>query len=186
MSLRTLPGVALILAAGAVAGVSSAMVAIESLGWSPAAPGSIWNSRDTSPDAAAHPYAVAHYLLQGRLPASDQTHEFGADRDSAGNRISADCTYTLSGTPDITNWWSLSAGSGTRGTDPRSTFLTSSDAVRNPDGTLTVTLSPQPMTGNWIRPPTAGRYVLIYTVAGFFSADHAAAVPPFTLAKARC
>lgn len=187
MNLRKLPGALLILAAGAAAGLISAMVAIESLGFAPAAPGSIWQSRDTSPEATARPYAVAHYLLQGRLPAStDQTHEFSAARDSEGDRISAQCVYALTGTPDSGRWWSLSAGSGTRGSDPRSTFLTSSDAVRNADGTLTVTLSQQPMPGNWIRPPTPGRYVLIYTAAGFSPGGDASAVPPFTLKKTRC
>lgn len=187
MNLRRLPGAALILAAGAVAGLISAVVAIESLGWAPAGPGSNWQSRDTSHDAAAHPYAVAHYLLQGRLPASsDQTQEFAADRDSDGNRIYAECTYALTGTPDARHWWSLSAGSGTRAADPHSTFLTSSDAVRNADGTLTVALSLQPMPGNWIRPPTSGRYVLIYTVAGFAAAGDAGLVPPFALKKTGC
>ena len=187
MDWKKLPSAALTLAAGAIAGLISAMVAIESLGREPAAPGSIWQSRDTSPDGVAHPYAVAHYLLQGRLPASsDQTHEFAADRDAEGNRISAECIYTLNGTPDNAHWWSLSAGSGTRGTNPRSTYLTSSDAVRNADGTLTVTLAQHPMPGNWIRPPPPGRYVRIYTVAGFAAAGAAGAVPPFTLATARC
>ncbi len=187
MNLRKLPGAVLTLAAGAALGLISAMLAIELLGFAPAAPGSIWQSRDTSPDATAHPYAVAHYLLQGRLPAStDQTHEFSADRDQEGNRISAECIYALTGKPDTGHWWSLSAGSGTRGSDPHSTFLTSSDAVRNADGTLSVTLSQQPMPGNWIRPPTPGRYMLIYTVAGFSAAGDAGAVPPFTLNKVRC
>ena len=187
MNLRKFPGVVFTLAAGAAGGLISAMLAIETLGFAPAAPGSIWHSRDTSPEAVAYPYAVAHYLLQGRLPAStEQSQEFAAERDSEGNRISAECTYALTGKPDLAHWWSLSAGSGTRGSDPRSTFLTSSDAVREADGTLTVTLSQHPAPGNWIRPPTQGRYALIYTVAGFSTADDAAAIPPFTVTRTRC
>ena len=53
MMVRRLPGVALYLAAGAVAGLISAVAAIESFGWAQAAPGSLWTSRDTAVYTAA-------------------------------------------------------------------------------------------------------------------------------------
>ena len=65
-------------------------------------------------------------------------------------------------------------------------FLTASDAVLNTDGTLTVMLSRRPMPGNWLRPLAAGRFSLIYTVAGFAAADTAAVVPPFSVKRTSC
>ena len=187
MPLRNLPDFAVYLAAGAVAGLLSAVVAIDSVGSEPAAPGSIWLSHSAATRAPANPYALAHYLLQGRFPSStNQTHEFLADRDGDGNRIHADCTYAITGTPDPAHWWNLSGGSGDGGPVPHSTFLTSSDAVLNSDGTLTATLSRLPRPGNWIRPQASGRFSLIYTVAGFAAATGAAVIPPFSIKQTGC
>jgi hypothetical protein len=166
--------------------VVSAVVAIASYGAAPIAADSLWEARDTSHASAAHPYAIAHYLLAGRFPPStSQSHEFVAERDQNGNRFHADCVYEISGKPDSANWWSLAAGSGIA-TTPTSSTIAAGEPVLNIDRTLTVVVSRDPRPGNWIRPAAPGVFEMIYTVASFVPAGRSSSLPPFSIKKVQC
>ncbi len=112
----------------------------------------------------ADPYTVAHIARQGGLPitaASAMT--FTATRDSAGSRLSGDCTYEIRGAGVPALWWSLGAfkpdGEIMPSKTGRSSF-TSANILAAPGGTFTVRLSPDVQPGNWL-PATRGNRVVL-------------------------
>jgi hypothetical protein len=171
---------------GAVVGYVSATGAIGSIGASPAGTGGTWLRWDTAPSSAAHPYAIAHYLLQGRFPPpAGQVVEFVTSRDKDGNPIDADCSYSVTGKPDLARWWSIAIPTGIAGR-AANPVITAETAVLNAGGQLALTISPHPAPGNWLRPASDANFSLLYTVAAPAVAPDAAAAPPLTVSRLGC
>jgi len=169
---------------GVLGGYLSATAAIGSFGVSPAGAGSQWQHRDVALASAAHPYAVAHYLLSGRFPPpSGQIVEFTADRDKDGNPIDGNCIYTITGKPAASRWWSIAIPQSAAGMNP---VITSEAAVLDATGLLTVTVSRHPAPGNWLRSAADGKYSLIYAVSESETASDAATPPPFVVKRTEC
>ena len=108
--MRQVIGGTLFIITGALVGAGSAMTLTEYLGTEPALAGSPWQSRDTSYQSAAHPYVIAHFLNEGRLPpAAGLWREYAATRSDDGAVLSIACVYTLAATlhqrwPSRTAW----------------------------------------------------------------------------------
>ncbi len=169
---------------GALGGYISATAAIGSFGASPAGVGGQWRHWDIAPASAAHPYAVANYLLAGRFPPpSGQIMEFVTDRDKAGNAIDGDCVYSVAGKPAAARWWSIAIPETGAAANP---VVTAETAVIDANGLLTVTISRHPVPGNWLRPALGKNYSLIYAVTESETASEAAAPPPFTISRTEC
>ena len=169
---------------GALGGYLSATAAIGNFGASPAGAGSQWQHRDVALASAAHPYAVAHYLLAGRFPPpSGQIVEFTTDRDKDGNPIDGNCVYTVTGKPPASRWWSIAIPQSTAGMNP---VITSEAAVLDANGLLTVTISRYPVPGNWLKPAADDPYSLIYAVSESETASAATAPPPFAVKRTEC
>ncbi len=169
---------------GALGGYLSATAAIGNFGASPAAAGSQWQHRDVAPASAAHPYAVANYLLAGRFPPpSRQIVEFTTDRDKDGNPIAGNCVYTVTGEPPESRWWSIAIPQSAAGGNP---VVTSEAAVLDANGLLTVTISRYPVPGNWLKPAADDRYSLIYAVWESGAPSETAAPPPFIVKRTEC
>ena len=175
------------LTVGVIIGLISAVAAVDSIGASAVRPGSIWQSWDTSPTARLHPYAIAHYLLGGRLPpAAGQMRELAAERDRDGGVISSGCTYTVTGRPGARAWWSLAASAGGSSAPSIAGMLTSDNAILDSDGSLTVTVSRAPQPGNWIRPPERSNFVLLFMVAGETGLSQRDQLPDLLVKRSSC
>lgn len=169
---------------GALGGYVSATAAIGSFGVSPAGAGSQWQHWDVALSSAAHPYAIAHYLLAGRFPPpSGQVMEFVTDRDKDGNAIDGDCVYSVTGKPAAARWWSIAIPETGAAANP---VVTAETAVMDANGLLTVTISRHPVPGNWLRPASGENYSLIYAVTESETASEATAPPPFTINRTEC
>ena len=150
--------------------------------------GSAWEARDMSAASRAHPYAIAHYLLDGRLPPSEgQFVELTAERDAEGKAVVATCDYALTleaGT--LPRWWSLSAYAGTL--TPEGSTVMSPTAVTEADGSLKITVSRHPQPGNWIKAPASGQYKLIFTASESAGASSGKPKTPglFAIARSGC
>ena len=173
-------------AAGAMAGLASAVAAIEYSNTSRRDSESPWQSWEIAP-GSADPYALDHYMLAGRFPpAAGQLRELSTQRTSDGKTLNAACEYVLTANTAPNSWWSLAAYSG-RGASPAAGAVLSSDmAIQESDGSLRLTVSRIPASGNWLRPPSAGGFTLIYTTAQISPGRTESAEPVFTVEQARC
>src|SRR5208337_1047723 len=93
-----------------VAGLGSAWRAVDH-GFSAAAnrygPWAFWFREGT---ADGDPYTLAHVARQGVLPLTAASNMvFAATRDSAGSRLSGDCTYEIRGIAVPSLWWNIAA-----------------------------------------------------------------------------
>jgi hypothetical protein len=180
-------GGTLYMVAGGLIGIATAIVSVDYLGSSPLTPGSNWRSFGVAADSPAAFYANAHYLLGGRLPpAPGQQQEMTASRDSDGNLLSAGCNYLVTGDEWNHVWWSIATASEA-GVMPRvETMLTGDSVVYEADGSLRITVSAGPATGNWIRPPSARNFILIFTAAGESGLSRQEPLPDLTVSKGDC
>jgi hypothetical protein len=93
-----------------------------------------------------------------------ETIYFGANTDSAGEKLTGNCTYEIHG-PDLpTRWWSITL----YGSDhylianPQNRFsYASANIARDPDNGFTITVSPKPAPGNWLNTAGAPGLVLL-------------------------
>jgi hypothetical protein len=124
-------------------------------------PWAFWSRQGT---ADADPNTIAHIAREGTVPvtaASAMT--FTATRDSAGARLSGDCTYEVRGYSVPALWWSIAAfradGEVMRNKTGRSSF-SSANISAAPDGSFLMRLSPEVQPGNWL-PAERGRRVVL-------------------------
>lgn len=174
---------------GALAGVGSALLGMDSLGSYPVGTGSPWQSWNLAPSGRAHPYALDHFLIAGRLPpATAQMREFAAQRTGGGDALVSDCRYrlvapgTAGGGP---RWWSMLATTG-RGEPREASFLSSNGAIAESDGSIRITVSRDPAAGNWIQAPANGAFSLVYTVADPATVSKRRAPPAFSIERIGC
>ena len=124
-------------------------------------PWAYWSRQGT---ADADPYTIAHIAREGTLPitaAADMT--FTATRDSAGARLSGDCTYEVRGYSVPALWWNIAAFRADGEVMPNKTGrsdFTSANISTAPDGSFLVRLSPEVQPGNWL-PAERGRRVVL-------------------------
>ena len=175
------------LAIGALLGGASAVAAIAGFGSAPAADDAGWHSWDTAVTSRIHPYAIAHYLQQGRLPPSiSQTREYSSDRDADGRSLDGACGYLISGAPGTARWWSLTTQSTGLSASRANPTLSSDMAVLESDGSLRVTISPAPAAGNWIRPAASGAFALVFTGAVFPASSEHDSAPRLNIKQIGC
>jgi len=185
--MRQIIGGTLFIITGALAGAGSAMTLTEYLGMEPALAGSPWQSRDTSILSPAHPYVIAHYLNEGRLPpAAGLWREYAATKSDDGAVLSIACVYTLTAKLPAHRWWSVAAASGGRGERPGNGVITSDTAVAEPNGMVTLTVSREAVAGNWLKPPPTGTFSLLYTIAGPQSEQAPSPAAMFTIKRRDC
>lgn len=123
----------------------------------------------------ADPYTLAHDAREGTLPlttASAMT--FTATRDSAGSKLSGDCTYEVRGYSIPSLWWNIAAfktdGRVMANKTGRSAY-SSANIATAPDGSFTVRLSPEVQPGNWLPAERGQRFVLRLNVLRPLSPD---------------
>jgi len=111
------------------------------------------------------PYAHAGIVRDGVLPVGiGDGVAFYAGSDDAGGSLDGRCVYALSGLTPSARYWTValydSAGRLVANALDRHSF-TSTEIVRNVDGSFTITVAPQARPGNWL--PTGGieRFLLV-------------------------
>jgi len=142
--------------------------------------------------ADADPYTVAHVARQGTLPiTSTSAMTFTAARDSAGARLSGDCTYDIRGYAVPALWWDIAAfrpdGQIMPNKTGRSSF-SSDNLVVGPGGAFLVRLSPAVQPGNWLPSERGGHIVLRLNILralapGSLLGQGASSLPAITLVE---
>ncbi|HUR44066.1 MAG TPA: DUF1214 domain-containing protein [Aestuariivirga sp.] len=176
----------LAVAAGILAGLASAVAAIELYSATPVDSAGPWRSWDVSSSSKIRPYALDHYLMSGRFPpAAGQMREFSTHRTSDGSTLNGACDYLLVAKTAPALWWTLAAFSDDA-TPGSNAVITADTVIAENDGSIRLIVSHSPANGNWIRPSSAGNFTLLYTIAEPSSDFARAALPMFTVERVGC
>ncbi len=125
------------------------------------------------------PYTNAFVSRSGWLPMTS-THAlyYIAQNDSKNRKISANCTYKLTGKPIAADWWSLGLfdekGHIIENKAKRYAF-NSANTLRKIDGTFTIWLSQKVHSGNWLPLTKGDENSLVMRIFGPQKADDAQA-----------
>ena len=126
--------------------------------------------------ADADPYTLARNARLGILPVTANSGMvFTATRDSAGSRLSGDCTYEIRGTSVPSLWWDIAAFTPYGETMPNKTGrsgFSSANILAAPDGRFRVRLSPDVQPGNWIPAARGTRITLQLSILRPFNPDN--------------
>ena len=172
--------------AGILAGLASAVAAIELYSATPVEPESPWRSWDVSANSRIRPYALDHYLMSGRFPpAAGQMREFSTHRTSDGGTLNGACDYVLVAKAAPSSWWTLAAFSD-NSNSASNAVITADTAVAESDGSIHLSVSHSPASGNWIRSPSGSNFTLLYTVAEPSSNRARSVLPIFTVERVGC
>lgn len=172
---------------GFLAGLGSAIAAIEFYSAVPVELGSPWQSWDISANNNARPYALDHYLMAGRFPpAAGQMREFAANTANDGNSLTGACSYMLVANPAPPLWWAIGIFSSGTSSPITNGVISADTAVIEGDGSLRLAVSRFPASGNWIRPPSATEFTLLYTIAEPSSDLFRGSTPMFTIERSGC
>ena len=138
------------------------------------------------------PYSRASYARLGALPTvlADGL-EFTARRDSAGKALNGGCTIRITGTIPQSRFWTITVidGDGALIANPSGrTGFTSTELIRNGDGTVEIIAAPRARAGNWL-PTAPGKVALVLrlydTQIGVASRTTDAPLLP-TIAQEKC
>jgi len=172
---------------GFLAGLGSAIAAIELFSAVPIEPESPWHSWDISASNRIRPYALDHYLMAGRFPpAAGQMREFAAKAANDGAALNGACSYLLMAKTAPSLWWTMGVfASGSTGFAPNA-VITADTAVVESDGSLRLAVSRLPASGNWIKSSSSTEFTLLYTIAEPSSNFSREPLPLFTIERSGC
>ena len=146
----------LVIATGLLLGWLSARIMLNQAdaNGSPALGG--WHASSVSGTGLLSIYESGHYLLSGKLPPPGHVRLFSRTVDDDGNQLRGDCVVVLEGTMPQARWWSVNAQGG-----GPAQGIAAGNAVEEAAGTVAITVSRNPMPGNWFAPATDGNYTLL-------------------------
>jgi hypothetical protein len=151
---------------GVIGGWASALWFIDSVGSKPAGVTGNWRLWDLASGTSSNPYALAHFLFEGRVPpAQSLFHIYSNSRDDDGNTLRSSCVYMISARELESRWWSISVGPLDVLDRDSSPVITSDEVVRAADNSLNISLAKSPVAGNWIRPAMDGNLVIQLVVS---------------------
>ncbi|THF47596.1 DUF1214 domain-containing protein [Allorhizobium terrae] len=129
-----------------------------------------WRAFPEAQTASADPYARSHRARAGRLLlGSAEGLTFIATTDSSGQRLTGLCRYRLSGSVPTTRFWTLYAtrpnGEPLKVSPDLPTALNSIIALKNPEGSMDITISAKATANNWLAvAPDGGPIMLNLTL----------------------
>jgi hypothetical protein len=128
-----------------------------------------WQAFPEMQTADADPYAKSHRARAGRLLyGTAEGLVFTASDDDSGAKLTASCTYRISGqTPPARLWTLFIAGNDARPIEDaadRPSTINSWVVLRKPDSTFSITVSSSAQSGNWLALPQAGNFRLVWTL----------------------
>jgi hypothetical protein len=114
-----------------------------------------WRAFPQAQTTSADPYARSHRARAGRLLlGSAEGLTFIATTDTTGQRLTGLCRYKLSGSLPIARFWTLYAtrpnGDPLPVSENLPTALNSIISLKNPDGTLNITIGAKAAPNNWL------------------------------------
>lgn len=117
-----------------------------------------WRAFPQAQTSAADPYARSHRARAGRLLlGSAEGLTFIATTDTSGQRLNGSCRYKLSGRLPVARFWTLYASRPNEEplniSNDLPKALNSVISLKNPDGTLTISISAKAEAGNWLAIP---------------------------------
>lgn len=128
-----------------------------------------WQAFPEMQTANADPYAKSHRARAGRLLyGTAEGLVFTASDDDAGGRLTASCSYRISGQSPPARLWTLfiagNDGAPLASPSGRPSTINSWVVLRNPDSSFTITVSPNANAGNWLALPANGNFRLVWTL----------------------
>lgn len=128
-----------------------------------------WTGWPRTGTQEADPYARAVMARTGEVPLGlAEGLTFIAATDSNGERLNPECTYRIASPIPVARYWSITLVSergALIGGDGERHGITSSELVRNEDGSFAITLARNVHPGNWLAMP---RSLATVTSGGFF------------------
>jgi hypothetical protein len=100
-------------------------------------------------------YLTGHFLRRGEVPPLKGSRFFVRHVDDDGNTLRGDCVVNIDGKIPEARWWFVSADAG-----GNRTALDAGEAVREATGDYSISISENPVPGNWLVPPTVGSYAI--------------------------
>lgn len=157
-----------VIVVAAVLGVGSAWLAVVGeVGFETIRAG-VWTAWPRAGAANSDPYIRAGVARTGELPISAaEGTAFFAREDSAGEPMTGNCDYLVSGRTPAAQWWTLTLyrdGDLSLISNPTGRYnFDSTDILRNPDGSFDIVVSPRARPGNWLpSDEKAGRLRLVF------------------------
>jgi hypothetical protein len=141
--------------AGLTLGLLSARYMMENLSMAAPIAGGQWMEIKPDGDNLDSLYLSGHFLRRGEVPPLKGSRFFVRQLDDEGNTLRGDCVVALEGKMPDARWWFVSAD-----TKNKRTALDAGEAVREASGNYTVSISDNPVPGNWLVPPTTGAYAI--------------------------
>ncbi|MBB3608814.1 DUF1214 domain-containing protein [Rhizobium sp. BK602] len=128
-----------------------------------------WQAFPDMHTADADPYAKSHRARAGRLLyGTAEGLSFTASEDDGGGRLTAGCTYRISGQTPPARLWTLfiagNDGEPLQALPGRPSAINSWVVLRNPDSSFVITVSPEAQAGNWLALPASGNVRLVWTL----------------------
>jgi hypothetical protein len=162
-----------LLLAGAVLGLLSAAQMMENASISKPVGTSKWTEVNAESDDLSGLYRAGHFLKRGQLPPPKGARFFVRSVDDEGNSLRGDCVVTIEGKVPAARWWFLNSSSLTV-----STGIDASEVVREANGTFNISVSSNPVSGNWFIPATGGTYDLQFVLLSISDEDFATTALP--------
>lgn len=127
-----------------------------------------WTAWPAAGTPDADPYLRALLATDGQIPLAGAAGlRFVARTDDTGQPLIGHCSYEVGGPTPAAQHWTLTVldpdGRRRASTDPRAGF-TSSEVVRDSDGSAVVVLARQARPGNWLPTRGDGPFVLMLSV----------------------
>jgi len=166
---RLISSVLIVLAIGLALGGASAWYSIQSshgVGGIKAGP---WTAWPFAGGAAADPYTMAKVSRDGTIPlGATEGLAFEASADNAGEPLTLNCDYVISGITPPSKLWTLAAytRAGEQTTAPSGGIpaLHSGRMLRFSDGSFRVSVSSKPKPGNWLAVSGNGPFYFVLRV----------------------
>jgi hypothetical protein len=154
-----------VLFGGAVAGLYSAELALDSQISGDVVHAGPWEMRTSESLVTADPYARAERARSGTIPlASGEGFTMIARRDSDGAPLAGRCVYSIAGATPTARFWSLSLfdedGRPVQNAARRSSF-NSTELTRDQRGGFSISVASEVQPGDWLPSPARGGFVLL-------------------------
>lgn len=152
---------------GALCGLGAALAAAGIIGPGIQLGGAIdvsgWTSDWTIGSAAANPWTRARVARHGLLALTkDEAVYFTRNTDEAGDRLTEDCRYKVSGGLLPAQWWSVTLYDSTsylpRNTDNALSYDLTDAATAGSANDWSFTVSPVSADGGWVSSRAAGKF----------------------------
>jgi hypothetical protein len=146
---------------------------------------SMWIAAPRVGSREVDPYAKAVVARSAEIPlATGEGLVLTATGDEGGHPLDSQCTYRIGLVTPQARYWTLTLyddDGRPAASDLQRSGFTSAEVLREADGRFTITISREPMPGNWLKMPERGRPSVVLRLYDTPVAAGSAALDPRTL-----